>query len=271
MDANGFDTLAHTLATSSTRRAGGAADRGASRGWTAHHPGPGRRPGEEAGNGGKGGNAKGSRGGTGDTGRKGKHRLRTTPTPKLATIHPIRPRSFGCPLGAAACLGVFAPIRERGAAMIVRAARTRLSPTWSGFAMPRHAPPCPRHARRDHILGELVIGHGCFRGCQTPREHRADPSLAAAAFSLRAFTLRQEPVSAARTHAGHSATAEACLCHAAGRINAPRGITRDPFSCNQAGAGPGVVCTANTQTRPRAGSARVELRSALAPRSGVAS
>jgi hypothetical protein len=150
MDANGFDTLAHTLATSSTRRAGGAADRGASRGWTAHHPGPGRRPGEEAGNGGKGGNAKGSRGGTGDTGRKGKHRLRTTPTPKLATIHPIRPRSFGCPLGAAACLGVFAPIRERGAAMIVRAARTRLSPTWSGFAMPRHAlampSPCPRHA-----------------------------------------------------------------------------------------------------------------------------
>jgi len=124
-------------------RAGGAADRGASRGWTAHHPGPGRRPGGEAGNGGKGGNAKG---GTGGTGRKGKHHSRTPPTPKLATIHPIRPRSFGCPLGAAACLGVFAPIRERGAAMIVRAARTRLSPTWSGFAMPSPCPPrsCPQ-------------------------------------------------------------------------------------------------------------------------------
>jgi hypothetical protein len=61
------------------------------------------------------------------------------------------------------------------------------------------------------------------------------------------------------------------LCHAAGRINAPRVIACDTFSCSQTAAGPVVVCTPKTQTRHKAGSLRVELRSALALLCGLAS
>jgi hypothetical protein len=59
----------------------------------------------------------------------------------------IRQRPFGCPLGAAARLGDFEPIREEVAAVIARPGCDLLS---------------PRHAIRDHILGQ-PIGHHCAR------------------------------------------------------------------------------------------------------------
>jgi len=101
----------------------------------------------------------------------------------------MQQRPAACRLGAAARLRVFEPIRAGVTALVAWSTRDLIG---------------ARHTMGDHVLGELVIGYGWFRGRYTQRQHRADPSPGAAAFSPR-----KKRMSAAQTNAGHSPTVDA--------------------------------------------------------------